>query len=145
MKLLIQRVSAASVEVDNQIVSSIQQGVMALVGFDKHDNTESLRSMAEKLLNFKIFNDHNGKISRSILETNHQLLVVPQVTLSVGTKKGSRPSFSKAADPKKSFHFFQEFIQIIKSLNLECEIGSFGTDMSVRLVNDGPVTFWFEN
>ena len=145
MKLLIQRVSAASVEVDNQIVSSIQQGVMALVGFDKHDNTESLRSMAEKLLNFKIFNDHNGKISRSILETNHHLLVVPQVTLSVGTKKGSKPSFSKAADPKKSFHFFQEFIQMIKRKNLECEIGSFGSDMSVSLVNDGPVTFWFEN
>jgi D-tyrosyl-tRNA(Tyr) deacylase len=145
LKLLIQRVSTASVEVDNQIVSSIQQGVMALVGFDKHDNTESLRSMAEKLLNFKIFNDHNGKISRSILETNHQLLVVPQVTLSVGTKKGSKPNFSKAADPKKSFHFFQEFIQIIKRKNLECEIGSFGSDMSVRLVNDGPVTFWFEN
>ena len=110
MKLLIQRVSTASVEVDNQIVSSIQQGVMALVGFDKHDNTESLRSMAEKLLNFKIFNDHNGKISRSILETNHQLLVVPQVTLSVGTKKGSKPSFSKAADPKKSFYFFHQSI-----------------------------------
>ena len=145
MKLLIQRVSTASVEVDNQIVSSIQQGVMALVGFDKHDNTESLGLMAEKLLNFKIFNDHNGKISKSILETNHQLLVVPQVTLSVGTKKGSKPSFSKAADPKKSFHFFQEFIQIIKRKNLECEIGSFGSDMSVRLVNDGPVTFWFEN
>ena len=145
MKLLIQRVSTASVEIDNQIVSSIQQGVLALVGFDKHDNSESLISMAEKLLNFKIFNDHNGRISRSILETNYQLLVVPQVTLSVGTKKGSRPSFSKAADPKKSFHFFQEFIQIIKSLNLECEIGSFGTDMSVLLVNAGPVTFWFEN
>ena len=145
MKLLIQRVSTASVEVDNQIVSSIQQGVMALVGFDKHDNTESLRSMAEKLLNFKIFNDHNGKISRSILETNHQLLVVPQVTLSVGTKKGSKPSFSKAADPKKSFYYFQEFIQIIKTKKPECEIGCFGSDMSVKLVNDGPVTFWFEN
>ena len=145
MKLLIQRVSTASVEVDNQIVSSIQQGVMALVGFDKHDNTESLRSMAEKLLNFKIFNDHNGKISKSILETNHQLLVVPQVTLSVGTKKGSKPSFSKAADPKRSFHFFQEFIEIIRRKKIECEIGSFGSDMSVRLVYDGPVTFWFEN
>ena len=145
MKLLIQRVSTASVEVDNQIVSSIQQGVMALVGFDKHDNTESLRSMAEKLLNFKIFNDHNGKISRSILETNHQLLVVPQVTLSVATNKGSKPSFSKAADPKRSFHFFQEFIEIIRRKKIECEIGSFGSDMSVRLVNDGPVTFWFEN
>ena len=145
MKLLIQRVSTASVEVDNQIVSSIQQGVMALVGFDKHDNTESLGLMAEKLLNFKIFNDHNGKISKSILETNHQLLVVPQVTLSVGTKKGSKPSFSKAADPKKSFHYFQEFIQIIKTKKPECEIGCFGSDMSVKLVNDGPVTFWFEN
>ena len=145
MKLLIQRVSTASVEVDNQIVSSIKKGVMALVGFDKHDNTESLRSMVEKLLNFKIFNDHNGKISRSILETNHQLLVVPQVTLSVGTKKGSKPSFSKAADPKKSFHYFQEFIQIIETKKPECEIGIFGSDMSVRLVNDGPVTFWFEN
>ena len=145
MKLLIQRVSTASVEVDNQIISSIQQGVMALAGFDKHDTTESLGSMAKKLLNFKIFNDHNGKISRSILETNHQLLVVPQVTLSVGTNKGSKPSFSKAADPKRSFHFFQEFIEIIRRKNIECEIGSFGSDMSVRLVNDGPVTFWFEN
>ena len=145
MKLLIQRVSTASVEVDNQIVSSIQQGVMALVGFDKHDTKENLGSMAEKLLNFKIFNDHNGKISRSILETNHQLLVVPQVTLSVGTNKGSKPSFSKAADPKRSFHFFQEFIEIIRRKKIECEIGSFGSDMSVRLVNDGPVTFWFEN
>ena len=145
MKLLIQRVSTASVEVDNQIVSSIQQGVMALVGFDKHDNSENLVSMAEKLLNFKIFNDHNGKISRSILETNHQLLVVPQVTLSVATNKGSKPSFSKAADPKRSFHFFQEFIEIIRRKKIECEIGSFGSDMSVRLVNDGPVTFWFEN
>ncbi len=145
MKLLVQRVSTASVEVDNQIISSIQQGVMALVGFDKHDTTESLGSMAEKLLNFKIFNDHNGKISRSILETNHQLLVVPQVTLSVGTEKGNKPSFSKAADPKKGFQFFQEFIQIIKRKNLECEIGSFGSDMSVKLINDGPVTFWFEN
>ena len=145
MKLLIQRVSTASVEVDNQIVSSIQQGVMALVGFDKHDTAESLVSMAEKLLNFKIFNDDNGKISRSILETNHQLLVVPQVTLSVGTKKGSKPSFSKAADPKRSIHLFKEFIQIIKRKNIECETGSFGADMSVRLINDGPVTFWFEN
>ena len=145
MKLLIQRVSTASVEVDNQIVSSIQQGVLALVGFDKHDTRESLVSMAKKLLNFKIFNDHNGRISRSILETNHQLLVVPQVTLSVGTKKGSKPSFSKAADPKKSFHYFQEFIQIIETKKPECEIGCFGSDMSVKLVNDGPVTFWFEN
>ena len=132
-------------EVDNLIVTSIQKGVMALVGFDKHDTTESLGSMAEKLLNFKIFNDHNGRISRSILETNHQLLVVPQVTLSVGTKKGSKPSFSKAADPKKSFHYFQEFIQIIETKKPECEIGCFGSDMSVKLVNDGPVTFWFEN
>ena len=86
-------------EVDNQIVTSIQKGVMALVGFDKHYTTESLGSMTEKLLNFKIFNDHNGRISRSILETNHQLLVVPQVTLSVGTKKGSTVSYTHLTLP----------------------------------------------
>ena len=96
MKLLIQRVSTASVEVDHQIVSAIKQGILAFVGFDKHDSIENLESMAEKLLNFKTFNDEKGKISKSLFETNHQLLIVPQVTLSVGTKRGTKPSFSDA-------------------------------------------------
>ena len=145
MKLLIQRVSAASVEVDHQIISSIQQGILALVGFDKHDTEEKLELMAEKLLNFKTFNDKKGKISKSLFETNHQLLIVPQVTLSVGTKKGTKPSFSEAAEPQVGFQLFQEFTQIFNEKKFKYEIGSFGSDMSVHIVNDGPVTFWFEN
>ena len=145
MKLLIQRVSAASVEVDHQIISSIQQGILALVGFDKHDTEENLELMAEKLLNFKTFNDKKGKISKSLFETNHQLLIVPQVTLSVGTKKGTKPSFSEAAEPQVGFQLFQEFTQIFNEKKFKYEIGSFGSDMSVHIVNDGPVTFWFEN
>ena len=145
MKLLIQRVSAASVEVDHQIISSIQQGILALVGFDKHDSEENLELMAEKLLNFKTFNDKKGKISKSLFETNHQLLIVPQVTLSVGTKKGTKPSFSEAAEPQVGFQLFQKFTLIIKERKFKYEIGSFGSDMSVHIVNDGPVTFWFEN
>lgn len=145
MKLLIQRVSAASVEVDHQIISSIQQGILALVGFDKHDTEENLELMAEKLLNFKTFNDKKGKISKSLFETNHQLLIVPQVTLSVGTKKGTKPSFSEAAEPQVGFQLFQEFTQIFNEKKFLYEIGSFGSDMSVHIVNDGPVTFWFEN
>ena len=145
MKLLIQRVSTASVEVDREIVSSIKQGILAFVGFDKHDSLENLKSMAEKLLNFKTFNDEKGKISQSLFETNHQLLIVPQVTLSVGTKKGTKPSFSEAAEPQAGLQLFQEFTQIIKEKKFKYEIGSFGSDMSVHIVNDGPVTFWFEN
>ena len=145
MKLLIQRVSTASVEVDHQIVSSIKQGILAFVGFDKHDSVENLELMAEKLLNFKTFNDEKGKISKSLFETNHQLLIVPQVTLSVGTKRGTKPSFSEAAEPQAGLQLFQEFTQIIKEKKFKYEIGSFGSDMSVHIVNDGPVTFWFEN
>jgi D-tyrosyl-tRNA(Tyr) deacylase len=145
LKLLIQRVSAASVEVDHQIISSIQQGILALVGFDKHDTEEKLELMAEKLLNFKTFNDKKGKISKSLFETNHQLLIVPEVTLSVGTKKGTKPSFSEAAEPQVGFQLFQEFTQIFNEKKFKYEIGSFGSDMSVHIVNDGPVTFWFEN
>jgi len=145
LKLLIQRVSTASVEVDREIVSSIKQGILAFVGFDKHDSVENLKSMAEKLLNFKTFNDEKGKISQSLFETNHQLLIVPQVTLSVGTKRGTKPSFSEAAEPQAGLQLFQEFTQIIKEKKFKYEIGSFGSDMSVHIVNDGPVTFWFEN
>lgn len=145
MKLLIQRVSTASVEVDREIISSIKQGILAFVGFDKHDSVENLKSMAEKLLNFKTFNDEKGKISQSLFETNHQLLIVPQVTLSVGTRRGTKPSFSEAAEPQAGLQLFQEFTQIIKEKKFKYEIGSFGSDMSVHIVNDGPVTFWFEN
>ena len=145
MKLLIQRVSTASVEVDHQIVSSIKQGILAFVGFDKHDSVENLELMAEKLLNFKTFNDEKGKISKSLFETNHQLLIVPQVTLSVGTKKGTKPSFSRAAGPETGNQLFDEFQKLIEEKYKKPALGIFGADMSVSLVNEGPITFWFES
>ena len=100
MKLLVQRVSKASVEVEEEVIGSIGQGVLVFVGFDKEDNLETLNSLSEKLLNYKIFNDSNHKVALSLIETNNDILIVPQVTLSVGTKKGTKPSFSHAADPE---------------------------------------------
>ena len=94
MKLLVQRVSRASVEVQTEEIASIKKGVLVFVGFDKEDNYQILESLTNKLLNYKIFNDSKGKVSMSLIETNHDILVVPQVTLSIGTKKGIKPSLS---------------------------------------------------
>ena len=99
MKLLVQRVSSASVEVENQIIASISNGVLVFVGFDKEDNSKKLQILANKLLNYKIFSDIDGKLALSLTQTNNDILLVPQVTLSVGTKKGTKPSFSNASDP----------------------------------------------
>ena len=144
MKLLVQRVSRASVEVEKEIIASIQQGVLVFVGFDKSDDYDTLNSLAEKLLNYKVFGDSSGKLGLSLVETNNDLLVVPQVTLSVGTKKGTKPSFSHAAAPKKGHQLFADFQAVIEKKFKSIEVGKFGTDMSISLVNEGPITFWFE-
>ena len=144
MKLLVQRVSRASVEVEKEVIASIQQGALVFVGFDKSDDYDTLNSLAEKLLNYKVFGDSSGKLSLSLVETNNDLLVVPQVTLSVGTKKGTKPSFSHAADPKKGHQLFADFQAVIEKKFKSIEVGKFGTDMSISLVNEGPITFWFE-
>mgnify|MGYP001434346523 CR=1 FL=1 len=144
MKLLVQRVSRASVEVDKEVIASIQQGALVFVGFDKSDDYDTLNSLTEKLLNYKVFGDSSGKLSLSLVETNNDLLVVPQVTLSVGTKKGTKPSFSNAADPRKGNQLFADFQALIEKNFKSIEVGKFGADMSVSLVNEGPITFWFE-
>ena len=144
MKLLVQRVSRASVEVEKEIIASIQQGALVFVGFDKSDDYDTLNSLAEKLLNYKVFGDSSGKLGLSLVETNNDLLVVPQVTLSVETKKGTKPSFSHAADPKKGNQLFTDFQALIEKKFKSIEVGKFGTDMSISLVNEGPITFWFE-
>ena len=144
MKLLVQRVSRASVEVEKEIIASIQQGALVFVGFDKSDDYDTLNSLAEKLLNYKVFGDSSGKLGLSLVETNNDLLVVPQVTLSVETKKGTKPSFSHAADPKKGNQLFTDFQALIEKKFKSIEVGKFGAEMSVSLVNEGPITFWFE-
>ena len=114
MKLLVQRVSRASVEVNQNIIASIDKGVLVFVGFDKEDNSKKLESLADKLLHYKIFNNLKGKVSLSLFETNHEILIVPQVTLSVGTKKGTKPSFSQAAIPEVGEKLFEEFKELIE-------------------------------
>ena len=144
MKLLVQRVSRASVEVNQNIIASIDKGVLVFVGFDKEDNSKKLESLADKLLHYKIFNNLKGKVSLSLLETNHEILIVPQVTLSVGTKKGTKPSFSQAAIPEVGEKLFEEFKELIEKKFGATASGKFGANMSVNLTNEGPITFWFE-
>jgi len=144
LKLLIQRVSKASVEVENQIIASINEGVLVFVGFDKEDNFEKIKPLADKLLEYKIFNDSHNKIALSLHETNNDILIVPQVTLSVGTKKGTKPSFSEAADPQKGNQLFEDFKKLLSTKFKPIKSGVFGSEMSVSLKNEGPITFWFE-
>ena len=144
MKLLVQRVSRASVEVDKNIIASIDEGVLVFVGFDKEDNSKKLESLTDKLLHYKIFNNLKGKVSLSLLETNHEILIVPQVTLSVGTKKGTKPSFSQAAIPEVGKKLFEEFKELLEKKFGTTASGKFGANMSVNLTNEGPITFWFE-
>ena len=145
MKLLVQRVSKASVEVQAEQIASINKGVLVFVGFDRDDNDQKLESLTDKLLNYKIFNDSKGKVSMSLIETNNEVLIVPQVTLSVATKKGTKPSFSHAAGPEAGNQLFDDFQKLIEEKYKKPAVGMFGADMSVSLVNEGPITFWFES
>jgi D-tyrosyl-tRNA(Tyr) deacylase len=145
LKLLVQRVSKASVEVQAEQIASINKGVLVFVGFDRDDNYQKLESLTDKLLNYKIFNDLKGKVSMSLIETNNDVLIVPQVTLSVGTKKGTKPSFSHAAGPEAGNQLFDDFQKLIEEKYKKPALGMFGADMSVSLVNEGPITFWFES
>ena len=144
MKLLVQRVSSASVEIESSIAASINKGVLVFVGFDKEDNFQILESLSDKLLNYKIFNDEHGKVSLSLIETNNDILVVPQVTLAVSTKKGIKPSFSQAAEPQIGIEMFNTFKQLLERKFKKPRSGEFGAEMSISLVNEGPITFWFE-
>tara|TARA_B100000902_G_scaffold276424_1_gene262202 strand:- start:47 stop:484 length:438 start_codon:yes stop_codon:yes gene_type:complete len=144
LKLLVQRVSKASVEVQAEQIASINKGVLVFVGFDRDDNYQKLESLTDKLLNYKIFNDLKGKVSMSLIETNNDVLIVPQVTLSVGTKKGTKPSFSHAAGPEAGNQLFDDFQKLIEEKYKKPALGMFGADMSVSIVNEGPITFWFE-
>tara|TARA_B100001142_G_scaffold151954_1_gene152558 strand:+ start:3825 stop:4262 length:438 start_codon:yes stop_codon:yes gene_type:complete len=144
LKLLVQRVSKASVKVNRELIASINQGVLVFVGFDKEDSSHELESLADKLLNYKIFNDKEGRVSLSLHETQYEILIVPQVTLSVGTNKGAKPSFSRAAKPDVGGQLFRELQILLEKKHTKISSGKFGANMSVSLVNEGPITFWFE-
>ena len=141
MITIIQRVKQASVSVDRQIISQIDQGIMALVAVEKNDSEQQAQRLLERILNYRIFADDEGKMNRSLRDIQGGLLLVPQFTLAADTRKGNRPGFASAAPPEQGRELFSYLQQLATTLYPATEFGRFGADMQVALINDGPVTF----
>lgn len=144
MKLVIQRVSHAKVEVENKIIGQIEKGFLVLLGVGPEDTTEVADFLVEKLCNLRVFEDENQKMNLSIKDIDGELLIVSQFTLYADCKKGNRPSFSNAAEPKKANELYEYFMDKCKEKVRTVEHGEFGADMKVSLLNDGPVTIILE-
>lgn len=144
MKTLIQRVKQASVTIDGELYSSINNGMLILLGVTKDDTTENAEKLVRKLVGLRIFEDEQGKMNKSILDTNGEILVVSQFTLCGDCKKGTRPSFDKSAPPQIAEELYKYFIDTIKKEISIVKTGKFGAMMDVALINDGPVTFMVE-
>jgi D-tyrosyl-tRNA(Tyr) deacylase len=141
MLTVIQRVTSASVTVDNLIIGEIAVGIMALIAVEKHDNEKIADRLLERVLNYRIFPDDAGKMNHSLLDIQGGLLLVPQFTLAANTDKGNRPSFASAANPELGFALFNYLQTHARSIYANVHFGQFGADMKVALINDGPVTF----
>ena len=144
MKVLIQRVKRASVTIDKELYSSIDKGILALVGIEKGDTLEQVQKSAKKIANLRIFPDENDKMNLSILDVEGEMLVVSQFTLCGDCKKGTRPSFDKSAPPQIANELYEEFVKEIQSYGIKTQTGKFAAMMDVELINDGPVTFMIE-
>jgi len=141
---LIQRVSEASVTVDNAVTGRIGPGLLVLLAVQPDDDDARVARMAERVLTYRVFPDAEGRMNKSLLDKGLELLVVPQFTLAADTKKGTRASFTRAAPPDMGRDFFARFVARCGESLPAVETGVFGADMKVSLVNDGPVTFWLE-
>lgn len=141
MRVVIQRVSHASVTIDGHCKSAIGKGMLILIGIEEADATEDIDWLCKKIVNLRIFDDENGVMNKSVLETGGEILVISQFTLHASTKKGNRPSYIKAAKPDISIPLYEQFCrELSSSLGKEIGTGEFGADMKVELLNDGPVT-----
>ncbi|MEJ5052551.1 D-aminoacyl-tRNA deacylase [Chryseobacterium culicis] len=140
MKIVIQRVSEASVKVDGKIVGEIGKGLMLLVGVDENDEKTDADWLVQKVLNLRIFGDEDDKLNLSVKDISGEILCISQFTLIADYKKGNRPSFIKAAKPDKAIPLFDYFKEEMAQSGLKTESGIFGADMKVSLINDGPVT-----
>ena len=146
MRVVIQRVSKASVTIDNEIKSSIGKGLLILVGIEDSDNQEDIDWLCGKISNLRIFDDENGVMNLSIKDLNCDALVVSQFTLHASTKKGNRPSYIKASKPDVAIPLYESFcLTLEKELGKTVGTGEFGADMKVELINDGPVTIWIDS
>ena len=145
MKLMIQRVTHASVTVENEVVGKIGKGFLVLLGIGPEDTESEADFLVQKLIKLRIFEDENGKMNLSLKDVNGELLIVSQFTLYADCSGGNRPSFVNAAKPEKANELYEYFIKKCKEQNIKVEHGIFGADMKVELLNDGPVTILLEH
>ena len=146
MKVVIQRVSYASVTIDNKVVADIQKGLLILVGIEDLDNQEDSNWLASKIVNLRIFGDENDVMNLSVKDIDGDIIVVSQFTLHAATKKGNRPSYIKASKPEIAIPLYENFVlQLEKELGKKVQTGIFGADMKVLLLNDGPVTILIDS
>jgi D-tyrosyl-tRNA(Tyr) deacylase len=146
MRVVIQRVLEASVTVDGTVIGQIQKGLMVLVGIVNEDDTTDIEWLSNKIVNMRIFEDEAGIMNKSLLEVGGGILLVSQFTLHASTKKGNRPSYIAAAKPDISIPLYEQMIlQLEKDLGASIQTGSFGADMKVALINDGPVTITIDS
>lgn len=144
MKALIQRVKRASVTIGGELYSKIDKGLLVFLGVEKEDTVENCEKLSQKVLNLRIFEDENDKMNLSVNDVKGEILVVSQFTLCGDCKKGTRPSFDKAAHPDIAVKLYEDFVGKMRASGLKTETGKFRAMMDVELVNDGPVTFMVE-
>ncbi len=144
MIALIQRVTHANVTVDDKTVGKINAGILLLLGVEKSDTHKNADDLLNKVINYRIFADDDGKMNVSLLNFSGELLIVPQFTLPANTQKGTRPSFASAAPPSEGHLYYDYFVEQASELINVVETGEFGANMQVSLCNDGPVTFWLK-
>ena len=144
MKVVCQRVKEAMVRVNNEIVGSINEGLLILVGFNKEDTKKNIEEMSKKIVNLRIFNDDSGVMNLSLLDKDYSILSVSQFTLYADTKKGNRPSYINAMNGDNAKLLYEKFNEELKKYTKKVETGIFRADMKVSLINDGPVTIILE-
>lgn len=145
MRAVVQRVKSSKVEVNGNIIGSIGNGLNVLLGISKEDTGEDIKYLKDKIVNLRIFEDEEGKLNKSMLDVNGELLVVSQFTLYGDVRRGKRPSFTEALGGEEAKKLYEEFIEACKHENIKVETGEFGADMLVSIENDGPVTILIDS
>ncbi len=146
MRILIQRVEKASVSIEDQLVSSIENGMLVLLGIETTDNEEDLHWLVEKLMKLRIFNDEKGVMNLNINQVNGEVLTISQFTLHASTRKGARPSYIRAARPEQAIPLYEKFLALVQEkTNQKTVSGIFGAEMKISLINDGPVSIWIDS
>ena len=144
MKVLVQRVLSSNVKVNNNVVGEIEKGLLLFVGFTQNDTSKEIDYMVDKVINLRIFDDENGVMNKSLIDTNGSILSVSQFTLYADSSKGRRPSYINALNGDKAIELYNEFNTKLKNTGINIQAGIFGADMKVSLINDGPITIILE-